>query len=96
MAQNVAKQWVRKPLSHVRLSETATQATCRDLLVNAIQNVTAAGYDIVMHIHDEIVAEIDEGKGNLAEFESLMTKLPEWAKGLTLKVEGWIGKRYRK
>lgn len=96
MTQNMAKQWVREPLSHVKLSENATQATCRDLLVNAMFNVTKAGYDVVMHIHDEIVAEIDEGKGNLAEFESLMTKLPEWAKGLPLKAEGWIGKRYRK
>ena len=96
MTQNMAKQWVREPLSHVKLSENATQATCRDLLVNAMFNVTEAGYNIVMHIHDEIVAEIDEGKGNLAEFESLMTKLPEWAKGLPLKAEGWIGKRYRK
>ena len=96
MTQNMAKQWVREPLSHVKLSENATQATCRDLLVNAMFNVTEAGYDVVMHIHDEIVAEIDEGKGNLAEFESLMTKLPEWAKGLPLKAEGWIGKRYRK
>lgn len=96
MTQNMAKQWVRETLSHVKLSENATQATCRDLLVNAMFNVTEAGYDVVMHIHDEIVAEIDEGKGNLAEFESLMTKLPEWAKGLPLKAEGWIGKRYRK
>lgn len=96
MTQNMAKQWVREPLSHVKLSENATQATCRDLLVNAMFNVTEAGYDVVMHIHDEIVAEIDEGKGNLAEFETLMTKLPEWAKGLPLKAEGWIGKRYRK
>lgn len=96
MTQNMAKQWVREPLSHVKLSENATQATCRDLLVSAMCNVTEAGYDVVMHIHDEIVAEIDEGKGNLAEFESLMTKLPEWAKGLPLKAEGWIGKRYRK
>ena len=96
MTQNMAKQWVREPLSHVKLSENATQATCRDLLVNAMFNVTEAGYDVVMHIHDEIVAEIDEGKGDLAEFESLMTKLPEWAKGLPLKAEGWIGKRYRK
>lgn len=96
MTQNMAKQWVREPLSHVKLSENATQATCRDLLVNAMFNVTEAGYDVVMHIHDEIAAEIDEGKGNLAEFESLMTKLPEWAKGLPLKAEGWIGKRYRK
>lgn len=96
MTQNMAKQWVREPLSHVKLSENATQATCRDLLVNAMFNVTAAGYAVVMHIHDEIVAEIDEGKGNLEEFERLMTTLPDWAKGLPLKADGWIGKRYRK
>ena len=96
MTQNMAKQWIREPLSHVKLSENATQATCRDLLVNAMFNVTKAGYDIVMHIHDEIVAEIDEGKENLAEFEALMVKLPAWAEGLPLKAEGWIGKRYRK
>lgn len=96
MTQNVAKQWVREPLSHVKLSENATQATCRDLLVNAMFNLTEAGYDIVLHVHDEICAEVDEGKGNLAEFEALMAKLPDWAEGFPLKAEGWIGKRYRK
>lgn len=96
MTQNVAKQWVREPLSHVKLSENATQGTCRDLLVNGAFNITGAGYDIVLHVHDEIVAEADEGEGNLAEFEALMAKLPDWAEGFPLKAEGWIGKRYRK
>lgn len=96
MTQNVAKQWIRQPLSHVKLSENATQATCRDLLVNAMMNVEKAGYKVVMHIHDEIVCEIEKGKGNLKEFESLMTKTPSWAEGLPLKAEGWIGNRYKK
>ena len=96
MTQNVAKQWVREPLSHVKLSENATQATCRDILVNAMQNVEKAGYRVVMHIHDEIVCEIEEGRGDLQEFEDLMASVPSWAEGLPLKAEGWIGKRYRK
>lgn len=96
MTQNVAKQWVREPLSHVKLSENAAQGTCRDLLVNGAFNITGAGYDIVLHVHDEIGAEADEGEGNLAEFEALMAKLPDWAEGFPLKAEGWIGKRYRK
>ena len=34
-------------------------ATARDLLVNALFNLDAAGFDIVLHVHDEIVAEVD-------------------------------------
>ena len=51
---------------------------------------------IVLHVHDEILSEVDEGKGNLKEFEELMAKLPEWAEGLPLKADGWIGKFYQK
>lgn len=96
MTLTSAKQWVRRPLSHVTLSENATQATCRDLLVNGMFNVETAGYPIVLHVHDEILSEVDEGKGNLKEFEELMAKLPEWAEGLPLKADGWIGKFYQK
>lgn len=96
MTLTSAKQWVRRPLSHVTLSENATQATCRDLLVNGMFNVERAGYPIVLHVHDEILSEVDEGKGNLKEFEELMAKLPEWAEGLPLKADGWIGKFYQK
>ena len=74
----------------------AVQATARDLMVFAMFNVDAAGYPIIMTVHDELVAEMPTGHGSLEEFIQLMTVLPPWAKGLPLAAKGWEGPRYRK
>lgn len=94
---NEKKQFVDKPLNHLILSENLTQAFCADLLRNSLLNIEKHGkYKTVMHIHDEILAECPKGQGDIAEFENLMTMTPEWAKGMPIKAEGWIGQRYRK
>ena len=76
--------------------QNATQGLCRDLLANAMLNLEASGYPIVLCVHDEIVAEVPEGTGNIAEFIRIMCDAPEWAAGLPLKAEGWRDRRYRK
>lgn len=97
MTLTAAKQWVRRPLNHVTLSENVTQATCRDLLANAMFNVEKAGYPIVAHIHDEILSEVPTGYGSVEEFEKLMAKLPSWAEGFPLVAAGgYRSNRYRK
>lgn len=96
MFLTAAKQWVRRPLSHVTLTENLTQATCRDLLVHSAFNLEAAGYPIVMHVHDEVVCEVDENFGSLEELERVMSEIPSWAEGFPLAAEGWINWHYQK
>ena len=58
--------------------------------------IEAAGYPIVLHIHDEIVAEVPEGFGSLEEFTRLMTRKPAWAPDLPIAASAWTGPRYCK
>ena len=78
-----------------KIAENIVQALCRDLLAEAMVRVEAAGYRVVMHVHDEIVAMLHDG-GSLKEFEEIMAEVPAWADGLPIGAEGWTGRRYRK
>lgn len=80
------------------LAENNTQAAARDILRDAMFRLEAAGFPIVMHVHDEIVMEVDKHDPvkTLKRAEELMCVVPEWAKGLPIAADGWEGKRYRK
>jgi DNA polymerase len=54
-----------------------------------------AGIRIVLHVHDEIVAELED-ESQFAEMVALMCQVPPWAEGLPLKATGHSGRRYRK
>lgn len=80
-----------------KLVENITQASARDVLVHSMFNLEDNGYPIVLHIHDEVIAEIPDGYGSNEEFSSIMEINPPWAKRLPIRVpDVWTGKRYRK
>lgn len=93
----LTRQWGFQYTYSGKLVENCTQALCRDLLANALLNVEANGYPIVLHVHDEIICETpDLPEYNVAELERLMCALPEWAEGFPLVAEGAEMKRYAK
>ena len=75
-------------------TENIVQAISRDLLADAMQRVEAAGYPIVLHVHDEIVAEVPEGFGSTEEFTRIMTRAPSWALTLPIAAKAWAGPRF--
>lgn len=93
----LTRQWGFQYTYSGKLVENCTQALCRDLLANALLNVEANGYPIVLHVHDEIICETpDTPEYNVAELERLMCELPEWAEGFPLVAEGSEMYRYAK
>ena len=79
-------------------TENIVQAVARDLLAEAMLRVTAAGYKVVAHIHDELVIEVPakDAKRVMPIFVDLMKQLPPWAEGLPVAVKGWTSRRYAK
>ena len=81
-----------------KLTENITQAVARDCLAAAITRLADAGYRIVMHVHDEVVIEIDEldPEETLAEVNAFMGDPLPWAPGLHLTAAGFTSKYYMK
>lgn len=92
----IKKTWGARKTYAGKLVENITQAVARDLMAEAMLRLDAAGYELVMTVHDEIVAEVDKNFGSVKDFEKIMCEVPDWAKGLPLAAEGYESERYRK
>jgi len=77
--------------------ENIVQAVSRDLLGFALLNMDTAGFPVVLHIHDEIIAEVNTQKNlTFEQFNTIMQTRPQWAAGFPLEAKGYTSRRYEK
>jgi DNA polymerase len=91
------KQWKRCGTHGGSLVENYDQASSRDLLAEAMLRVDELPeFDLLLSIHDEVIAEAPIGTCAVKEFEAIMSEVPIWAPNMPITAEGWIGPRLRK
>jgi DNA polymerase len=94
--EQTSKQWTTLETYGPKLVENIVQAVARDCLAEAMFKVTAAGYDIVMHVHDEIIMDVPKDFGSIEEVNSIFGESIEWANGLPLRADGYECSYYMK
>lgn len=99
MGVNDKNKWGRIETYGGKLVENCVQAIARDCLAQAIENLEAAGFPVVFHVHDEVVIDIepfaDEDTMLDQVVAAMSTPIP-WAKGLPLNAAGWVGTFFKK
>jgi DNA polymerase len=92
------KKWEDTETYGGKLVENIVQAIARDCLAEAMQRVAKDGMQIVMHVHDEMIADVpgDIAETILNRINSDMSQPIDWAPGLPLKGDGYVCDFYRK
>lgn len=89
-------KWTEQDTYGGKLTENIIQALCRDIIAEAMLRLEDKGYEIILSVHDEIIAEVDKDFGSVEEFSKIMCELPSWAVGFPISAEGFECQRYRK
>jgi len=97
----LTKQWGPVDSYGGKLVENIVQAIARDLLADSVARIESTTRRIVIHVHDEIVAEVPDtafgqAEQHLAQMLAIMAETPDWADGLPLKGDGYLTTHYKK
>lgn len=90
----VGNKWERQESYGGKFVENIVQAMARDILAEAMKRLENKGFNIVMHIHDEVVIESD--LSSIEEINEIMSIVPSWADGLILDADGFESEFYKK
>ena len=90
------RKWTRIESYGAKFCENIVQATARDVLAEAMLRLEKKGFDIVCHIHDEVVLEVPEGASSVEEVNEIMAVCPDWCEGLPLRAAGFESPFYKK
>ena len=91
------QKWERIPTYGGKLVENCVQSIARDCLADALVKIYVAGYNTVMHVHDEVVLDVpDATEEDLNRVIKIMEQPLPWAPGLVLRADGFLASYYQK
>lgn len=93
---SITRQWREMYMYGGEQCNNIVQGTSRCLMDHAMFRVEAAGYPLVLTVHDELLSEVRKEFGSVPEFKGLMAVLPVWAGGLPVEAAAWEDQRYVK
>ena len=98
MTQNqTTRRWERTETYGGKLTENIVQSVARDCLADKMLQLSRQGYDIVFHVHDEIVLDVPREDTAAADvIDRVMGEPIEWAPDLPLKGGTYECDFYRK
>lgn len=95
-AEGGTRKWTRLSTYGGKLTENVVQAIARDCLAVTLERLENAGYQTVMHIHDEAVVDTSTERADLETLCGIMKQPISWAPGLVLNAAGFVGEYYKK
>lgn len=90
------KKWETIKTWGGKLVENIVQAFARDCLAESIRRLESRGFEIVFHVHDEVILDVPIGVSSADEVSKIMSEPIPWAKGLPLNAEGFESEFYKK
>lgn len=91
------RQWGRIDTYGGKLFENICQAVARDVMAHNMPLIEAAGYEILLTVHDEVICEApDTDEFNADHLSALLAANPPWAPDMPLAAAGFEAYRYKK
>ena len=89
-------RWARIATHGGPLTQNIVSGICRDLLAEAMLQLHDEGYEIALHVHDDVNLECLEAISEAVRdrLQVIMNSPPAWAKDFPLTAKPEIGRRY--
>lgn len=89
------RKWSKQRTYSGKLLENVCQSSARDVLYDAMPRAENHGFNIVLHVHDELVAEAHK-ELRVDDLSAIMAAGEPWTEGLPLAAAGHESARYCK
>ena len=84
----MSKNHSKKFQNQLLIAHNCSQALARDIFTDMLLRVEAAGYPVILHIHDELIVEVPKEIAEKAKID--IDKIRAWKESVVAKLTGGL------